>query len=286
MHFIDVFRARRLIKLKFKDRLGYCPNLKNPRSYCEKIQWLKLHHINFDRKIIERADKYVVRDFLIKKGFEKNLVPLYGCWDKPEDVDWEKLPRKFILKLNNGSGPSYFWLIKDKSDFSIAKFKKKVKKRMLVKYGRDDGEFHYGKIPLKIIAEEYLEEDNRPIKDYKFYCFHGNVAFFSVEEGKLEGCHVRDYYNLKWERNVVDFFKDVPRPSNPFQKPENFQEMVHIAETLSQEYPHVRVDLYNVNGLVFFGELTYTPESGYTRWKPQSLDFEYGKLMDIHKFTH
>ena len=156
---------------------------------------------------------------------------------------------------------------------------------MLIKYGHKDGEFQYAKIPLKIIAEEYLEEGSRPIRDYKFYCFDGHVAFLSVEEGKREGCHVRDYYNLKWE-SAVDFFNDIPRPNRPFVKPDSFQEMVHIAETLSLGYPHIRVDLYYVNGAIYFGELTYTPESGYTQWKPQSLDFEYGKLMDINNITH
>ncbi|MCD6188472.1 MAG: hypothetical protein J7K09_09940 [Desulfuromusa sp.] len=286
MHFCDVFRARIRIKKKFIKKLGYLPNFKKPRSYCEKIQWLKLNHINFDKRVIERADKYAVRNFLVEKGFGRYLVSLYGSWDKPEDIDWGKLPRKFILKLNNGSGSKYLWFVKDKSDFSITEFEKNVRKTMLVKFGHRNGQFHYGKISVKIIAEEYLEENGRPIKDYKFYCFHGKIAFLSVEEGKREGCHVREYYNLKWERNPVDFFNDVPRPSIPFVKPDGLQEMVHIAETLSLGYPHIRVDLYYVNGAIYFGELTYTPENGFTQWKPQSLDFEYGKLMDINNITH
>ncbi len=287
MYLYDVFRARIRIKKKFVERLGYRPNLRNPESYCEKIQWLKLNHNTFDKRIIERADKYLVRNYLERKKLGQYLVTLYGCWNKPEEIDWDKLPSKFVLKLNNGSGRKYIWFVKDKKDFSVRKFERKVKKRMAVKFGHQLGEFHYGKMPTKIIAEEYLEESSCcPIRDYKFYCFHGKIAFLSVEEGRYEGLHTRDYYNLDWEKSPVDFFNDVAHPHTPYTKPENFQQMVALAETLSIGYPHIRVDLYCVNGTVYFGELTYTSDNGFTQWKPQSLDFEYGKLMNIHDINH
>ena len=287
MYLYDVFRARTRIKKKFVKRLGYRPNLRKPESYCEKIQWLKLNHNTFDKSIIERADKYLVRNYLEKKNLGQYLVTLYGCWNRPEEIDWDKLPSKFVLKLNNGSGRKYIWFVKDKKHFSVNEFERKVKKRMAVKFGHKLGQFHYGKIPTKIIAEEYLEERScRSIRDYKFYCFDGKIAFFSVEEGRQEGLHTRDYYNLDWEKSPVDFFNDVARPHDPYAKPENFQQMVSLAETLSIGYPHVRVDLYCVNGVVYFGELTYTPENGFSQWKPRSLDFEFGKLMDIHNITH
>ncbi|MCP4126106.1 MAG: hypothetical protein GY753_03475 [Gammaproteobacteria bacterium] len=286
VHFLDVIRVRLRIRRRFRRRLGYSPNLKNPQSYCEKVQWLKLNNNANDANIIARADKYLVRNYIEEKGLGEHLVTLYGCYDKPEDIDWQKLPRRFVLKLNNASGSKYRWFVKDKSSFSISRFEAEVKERMFQKFSHRNGEFHYGKIPPKIIAEEYLEDHHGAFKDYKFYCFHGKLAFLSVEEGKTEGHNVIEYYNTEWEKHPVDFFDDYPRPKSSFSRPGNFNQMVLIAETLSQGYPHLRVDLYNVNGQIYFGELTYAPESGIVEWKPRSLDFKYGKLMHIRNITH
>jgi hypothetical protein len=137
-----------------------------------------------------------------------------------------------------------------------------------------------------IIAEEYLKDNQQDILDYKFYCFHGEIAFFSVEKGTTQENRVRDYYDLNWERSSVNFFGDVSRPDRPFKKPDNFEQMIFMAQSLSQGYPHVRVDLYNISGKVYFGELTYTPENGLTRWNPKSLDLKYGELMNIYNITH
>jgi len=286
MHHLDIIRARIRIKRRFRRRLGYSPNLSNPESYCEKVQWLKLNHNANDTNIITRADKYAVRSYVEEKGLGEHLVKLHGCYDTPENIDWQKLPRRFILKLNNASGSKYRWFVKDKSNFSISRFEAEATERMLKKFSHRNGEFHYGKMPPKIIAEEYLEDIHQPFRDYKFYCFHGKVVFLSVEEGKTEGRNIIEYYNINWEKHPVDFFDDYPRPKSSFTRPKNIERMVFIAETLSQGYPHIRVDLYNIDGQIYFGELTYTPESGIIEWKPRSLDFEYGKLMDIRDINH
>lgn len=273
-------------KKVFKKKLGYSLNLKNPKTYCEKIHWLKFNHIANDEKVINRADKFAVRNFIESKGFGKHLVTLYGNWENPDEIDWQKLPDRFVLKLNNGSGKRYRWFVKDKSLFSVPKFETEVRSVMFKKYGERSGEFHYGKIKPMIIVEEYLEDDQHAILDYSFYCFHGKIAFFSVEEGTIQGSQEIDYYTLDWERSPVKFFEDFARSKNKYKKPDNFDQMVLMAETLSQGYPHLRVDLYNVNGKVYFGELTYTPEGGLIRWDPPSLDLEYGKLIDIHDINH
>ena len=286
MQKLDFILAIFIIKAYSRWCLGYSLNLKNPQSYCEKIQWLKLNdHLN-DDKVIARADKYAVRKFIEEKGLTEHLVTLYGCYERPEDIDWEKLPHQFVLKLNNGSGPDYRWFVKNKATFNVSRFEAEARKTMFKKYGYILGEFHYGKIPPKIIAEEYLIDQHHTFKDYKFYCFHGKVEFLSVEEGKTEGHNVIEYYDTKWEKYPVNFFNDYPRPESSFNRPDNLKHMVLIAETLSQGYPHIRVDLYNVNGHIFIGELTYTPESGFVEWKPRSLDFKYGRLMDLRNIDH
>jgi len=287
MKFLEIIRTKYRIKKLFKKRLGYTLKLKKPRSYCEKIQWLKFNHNANDQKLIERADKYLVRSYIEKKGFGCHLVKLFGCWEKAEQIDWQQLPQRFVLKLNNASGSKYCWFIHDKSTIFIPLLTNEIEERLTDQFGRRYGEFHYGKMPPKIIAEEFLQEENgTSIKDYKFYAFHGRVAFFSVEEGKLDGRHVRDYYSTDWKKHPVAFSKDVSPPECPFTRPSNFDQMLFLAETLSEGYPHLRVDLYNVNGQIYFGELTYTPENGLTRWKPLSLDFEYGSLMNVYDINH
>ncbi|MCJ8331206.1 MAG: hypothetical protein HRT89_16270 [Lentisphaeria bacterium] len=271
---------------KFMNQLGYPLNLRNPQTYCEKIQWLKFNQQHTDDKVISRADKYAVREFVKSKGYGNNLVELYGCWDSPEEIDWERLPNRFVLKLNNGSGPKYRWFIKDKGTFSREKFKDEVKESMSRNFGFKKGEFHYSKMPKKIIAEAYIGAEGDAIKDYKFYCFHGEVAFFQVEAGVIDGTMVRDYYNLDWTASHVNFIDNVPRPIQPFEKPVGFNEMVLMAQSLSQGYPHLKVDLYNVDGHIIFGELTYSPRNGITKWDPPSLDLEFGKLMNLKDITH
>ena len=283
---LKYMRIKHRVRRKFNKRLGYTLDLEVPKTYCEKIQWLKFNQIADDEKIIARADKYAVRAYIESKGFGEHLVDLYGSWDEPKKIDWQKLPNRFVLKWNNGSGSRYCWFVKDKDLFSRTQFENDARAVMVKKCGLRFGEFHYAKMPPRVIAEEYLEDGSQTIKDYKFYCFHGRVAFFSVEQGKVEGDPVRDYYDINWNRSSVRFFGDHPRPEQPFVKPANFNRMIFMAETLSQGYPHIRVDLYNVDGRIFFGELTYTPENGLTRWDPPSLDLEFGRLMDINNISH
>lgn len=286
MDFLKYLRARINIKRRFKRIVGYKPNLRKPSSYNEKIQWLKLNHLGNDPKAIARADKYAVREFIQSQGYGDTLVKLYGVWDKPEDINFSALPDQFVLKLNHASGQKFIWLVKDKTTFNRQRFIKEAKLRMRKAYGRKYGEFHYTKMPRKIIAEEYLTDNERPLKDYKFYCFHGRVVFFSVEEGKIEGEKYRDYYNPDWSPFRGKFLYDHPQPSKPYTAPENFAAMIEMAENLSQGFPHIRVDLYNIEGKIYFGELTYSSDNGMTAWVPKSLDYEFGKLMHLDDITH
>ncbi|PLX80001.1 MAG: glycosyltransferase [Desulfuromonas sp.] len=279
--FLKILLARFNIKIRCKRNLGYFPNLKNPQTYCEKVQWLKLNEHLHDENVILKSDKFAVRKFLEGKGLSEHLVKLYGCFNRPDDIDFEELPQRFVLKLNNASGPENRWFVKNKTSFDIARFKEEAKERMLRQYGLRYGEFHYGKIPPKIICEEYLVDPEKSFRDYKFYCFNGRIEFLSVEEGKAEGHNFIEYYDKNYNHYPVNFFNDYQRPATPFNKPDNFNRMVSIAERLSQGYPHVRIDLYNVKGQIYFGEMTYAPESGFIQWKPRSLDLKFGRLIDL-----
>lgn len=275
--------VKKRIKKNFRRKLGYELNLNNPQSYCEKVQWLKLNYLAHDPLILQCADKYRVREYIKEQNLENILVELYGSWDKAENISWKALPDSFVLKLNNGSGREYLWFIPNKSSVNEKVTEKGINSVLRRKHGHGykNGEFHYSKIPPKIVAEEYLKENDRDIKDYKFYCFNGEIAFLSVEQDRWKTEHVREYYDTSFNVHSVKFFDDVKSPVRPFVKPKNFEIMVEVAKLLSKGHPHVRVDLYNINGKIYFGELTFSTQSGYLKWDPLELDFEYGKLIDL-----
>lgn len=277
------YQACKKIKKIIIRRCGYSPDLTNPKSYCEKVQWLKLNHHSINAEVIRNADKYRVREYVTEKGYGDNLVELYGVYDSPEEIDWEALPERFVLKINNASGSDYLWFVKEKKQFPIEQFNQQARQRLLDKYGLEIGEFHYSKMPAKIIAEEYLSTSDENFKDYSFYCFHGKILFLSVEEGKNAGKGIIEYYDAEWNKHPVDFHRDYPRAPNGFQPPSNLEFMLTMAETLSNNYPHVRVDLYEINGQVYFSELTYTPEEGIIAWNPVELDFKYGEFIEIEQ---
>jgi hypothetical protein len=129
------------VRRKFRQRLGYPLNLSDPKTYCEKIQWLKFNHNADDPAVVTRSDKYAVREFVQSRGFGRHLVPLYGSWYKPEDIAWQKLPARFVLKLNNGSGKRYGWFVSDKSEFSITDFAREANKLMAKSMAREWGSF-------------------------------------------------------------------------------------------------------------------------------------------------
>ena len=259
--------------------MGYKPDFKNPKTYCEKLQWIKFNYIFENKSIGIKSDKYLVRFFLIKSGLEDILIPLYGVWKNFNDIDWDSMPKSFVLKINNGSGENYRWIIKDKKKVDFKKLEKEISLIMDTKYGYNyfRGEFQYSMTEKLIIAEEFLQEDGG-LTDYKFYCFNGEIEFFSVENKEKER---RSYFNRDWSKNSVAFYNDVPQPDQPYKKPKNFNRMLSITRKLSRGYPHIRIDLYNINGKIYFGEMTFTPENGLTQWKPRELDRVYGDLMDL-----
>lgn len=276
----DKTRAQLRVRSKFKKTLGYRLNLRRPQTYCEKIQWCKFYHNHLSDYVTTRADKITVRDVVARLGYSKILLQHYGGWKSAREINWNTLPKQFVLKINNASGPKYRWFIQDKTQVDLSHIGMTVDMRLSKKYGIELGEFHYQASPSQVFAEAYLYEPGG-LKDYKFYCFAGEVEFFSVEKKNIKGGEMRAYYNKDWSVADVSFVDDVPPPNTPFDKPKNFSEMLLIATKLSEGYPHVRVDLYNVDGVIYFGELTYVPESGFTKWQPLELDYYYGNKIDL-----
>lgn len=242
---------------------GYVPDWNNPKDLNEKIC---KEIIDNDMDMwTELADKVLVRDFVIERGYGDNLSELYGVWNKSSEVDFDSLPNKFVIKCNHDSGSSK--IIDKKKGFDKAQVKRFLDSHLASTFGVSSCEPHYFGIKKKILAEEYLEDvdsfSNTPV-DYKFWCFDGEVASCMVCYDRIGGGHATfDLYDVNtWEpmrqyltaRNTAKF-KNVP-------KPENLEFMVKMASDLSKGFKHVRVDLYNTKRGVIFGEMTFTSMCG------------------------
>lgn len=248
----------------------------NIRTYNEKMQWAKLYDKNPLKTTL--TDKYLVREWVSSKIGDNYLVPLLGVWDTFEEINFEKLPDKFVLKTNNGSGTNI--IVSDKRKFNKLEAKKKIDKWLKTNFAFVTGfEMHYKEIKSKVIAEEYLEDKNGDLKDYKFFCFDGVVYYCWIDSQRFND-HRRNVYNLEWELQewTQHNYKNTDLEVS---KPDNFESMVNIAKDLCQGFPHVRIDLYNVNGKIYFGEMTFTSGSGFEKIHPYKYNLMLGELWKL-----
>ena len=269
----------RLIEWTYSIRTGLKMDLNHPVTFNEKIQWLKLYDSTPLKTRL--ADKYLVRDYVKEKVGEQYLIPLFGVWDKFDDIDFDSLPNKFVLKANHGSGWNI--IVKDKSKLNIRDAKKKFDKWMNTNFAFVNGfELHYKDVEPKIIAEEYMETlDEGDIEDYKFFCFNGEPKIIEVDFNRFTD-HKRNIYNMNWEYQDVSI--QYPNDSTHIvEKPEHLDEMIRVSRTLSQGFKLVRIDLYYINGRVYFGEMTFTHGGGYERFEPEGLGYKMGDWISIKR---
>lgn len=267
---------RRKLEKWYQKVMDYSLNLENPMTFNEKIQWLKL----YDSTLVKArlADKYFVRDWIKEQIGEEYLIPLLGVWDRFEDIDFSKLPNSFVLKTNHASSTNI--IVKDKSTINFAETKLKFKRWMNTNYGLKMGyELHYGMIKPKIICEKYMGEN---LTDYKLFCFNGIPEFFWVDIGRYSK-HCRNTYDLNW--NELPFLIDRFERCN-VEKPVNMELMINIAHILSQNFAFVRVDFYEIEGVLYFGEMTFTSSSGKDPFDPEEYDYIYGKKIKLPEKNH
>lgn len=261
-------------KTYFKIVLGYKLNLKNPKTFNEKLQWLKLYQWSNDSKAIQCADKYLVRSYIEAIGKKEILNDLICAWDDADQIEWDILPNKFVLKCNHGCG--YNIICPDKSKLDKDKTIKKLKKWMAEDFSKFNVEPHYGKIKRKIICEKFLEGD---VVNYNIYIFNGKAVFLSVAGGLGDGVDEHlTYYNpdgsvAPFRNRDYPMQKDVLSPLLP--------KMIDTAEYLAKGFPMVRVDLFDVNGSIILSEMTFTPGGALIPFDPVKFDLELGKKLDI-----
>lgn len=263
--------ARKRYKLVFGKEL----DLKNPVSFNEKIQWLKL--FNRDEKYTALADKYEVRKFVSNRINSSILNELYGIYSNVDEINIDELPESFVLKATHGSGWNVF--CKDKSVFNWGHEKKKLKKWLKTNYYDIGREWCYKNIQRKIICEKYLEPiTGNQLYDYKFFCFNGKVQYIQVTVKEKEKRYIC-FYNKNWIN--IKTTTVYPLYNKEILRPKKLEDMVNIARELSKDIPFVRVDLYLIDCQVIFGEMTFYPSCGFGKFFPDSFDKTLGALLQL-----
>lgn len=271
------------LRLMFKHEMGYKLNLRNPKNFHEKLQWLKL----YNRKPIytTMVDKYAVKEYVAKLVGPQYVIPSLGVWNRPEEIDWEKLPNQFVLKTTDGGGSTGVIICKDKSTFNTSEAINKLNESMRLDIYRRFREWPYKNVPKRILAEEYMQDPTSSVggdlNDYKFYCFNGEVTYCEVISGRRTKKAI-DFFDLNW--NHVDFcFNTYDYYEGNLEKPSCFDEMVAVAGKLCKDLPYSRIDLYEVGGKVYFGEITFFPASGFLGYHPHEWNRKLGDMIDLSK---
>ncbi|HKU18732.1 MAG TPA: ATP-grasp fold amidoligase family protein [Candidatus Saccharimonadales bacterium] len=279
---IDLLPDKVYVPLVFYKRNKRFPNLRNPQRLSDKVQWLKLNG-NMER-FAPFADKYTVRAFIEQKIGAQYLVPLLGVWDNFDDIPFAKLPEQFVLKVTHGCG--YNYICKDKAKIDMLALKAKITGWQQEDFYKQEREPQYKPCVPRIICEAYLEDPTtKDLPDYKIYCAKGEPKAVQVDTDRFVD-HKSALLGLNWELldyvrvTTFDGIQTLPK------KPDNLPEMLQIARKLSENFPFVRVDLYSIGDKVYFGELTFTPGSGWVSLQPVSGEIEFAQMIDLAAYKH
>lgn len=248
-------------------------NLKNPRTYNEKLNWLKLHdHNPLYTRIV---DKYEVKQYVaeILGGY---LIPTLGVWDSFKDINFDYLPNQFVLKCTHDSEGNV--IVKNKLEFDVNAAREKIERSLQQNFYYYGREWPYKDVKPRIIAETYMEDSaDGELKDYKFFCFNGIPKLMQINSKRNTGHQKVDFYDMEF--NHLDMKGKAPNSDILLRKPKNFEKMIELAKILSDGFIHVRVDFYEVNGNVYFGELTFYHHSGFMPFKPEKWDYILGEWL-------
>lgn len=281
--FYNYMSDEKFLKKKYKIIMGRELPLDRPQTFNEKLQWLKLH----DRKTeyTTLVDKYQVRGYIKSTLGERFLIPLLGGWESPDDIDFESLPNQFVLKCNHNSGRG-MCVCTDKNKIDIPNVKKQLRKGLKENYYIIGREWPYKDVKRRIIAEKYMiDNDLKDTRDYKIHCFNGEPKYIQVVGNRNHKTHTgnRLFYDFNWKRTEWGFGNYPPYDSE-FERPLRLDSMYDVAKKLSHNHMYIRVDLYEINGEVYFGELTFFPQSGlytYNDYYSYETDLMLGNELKL-----
>lgn len=260
----------------YKGYCGHLPNLEHPTKFSEKMQWMKLHYRNELMPIV--GDKFTVRGYLENMGYGYLVNDIIAVYETIGEFDLEKLPKSFVLKASHSSGWNLVVKDKDKINWNI--WKRHMQYWLTHDIEWNGREWHYGEMKPRIVCEKYLEDKSGGLMDYKFFCFNGQPRFMQLNVDRGLATATQNYYDLDWQ--LLPFGKTHVHNSNIHpDKPEHFDEMLKLATKLSTPFPFVRMDFYEANGKIYFGEFTFFPCSGMPDFIPSIWDDKVGEMLDI-----
>lgn len=264
------------IKLYYFCRFGCLCNLKNPKTYNEKLNWLKLYDRNSN--YIKMVDKYEAKEYVAEIIGNEYIIPTLGVWNQFDDIDFSLLPDKFVLKCTHDS--EGLVIVKDKSKLDKVAARNKIDLALKCKFYYIGREWIYKNIVPRIIAEEYMEDHlDGELRDYKIFCFNGKPKAVLIVSGRGSGETKCDVYDLDF--NHLDLILHYPNSSSSLRKPVTFEKMIELSEILSKDLSHVRVDFYEVDGKLYFGELTFYSGSGFALFSPKRWDKVFGDWIEL-----
>ena len=271
----NVIPDKKFLEMSYRSHFHKKLNLKDPKTFNEKLQWLKLY--NRKPEYVTMVDKYDVRKYISDHVGEEYLIPCLGVWNTVEEIDYDSLPEKFVLKCTHDSGSV---MICDKKTLDKDKVKERLGKKLKANMFWWGREWPYKDLKPRIIAEHFMQDESGELRDYKFMCFNGEVkcTFICSDRFSGNGLHVT-FFDRDW--NVMPFERSIPSVKEGLPKPLNYNKMIELAEKLSKDIPFVRVDFYEVNGQIYFGELTFFPGNGMEAFQPEEWDYKLGEWIKL-----
>ena len=275
-----LFSDELYLKTNFRLKMGKKLDLKNPQTFNEKLQWLKLFYRNPQLTML--VDKYECKKYVANLIGEDHIIPTLGLWDSFRDINFNLLPDQFVLKTTHDQGGVV--ICKNREDFDFEFARKKLNKHLRNNHFYLSREWPYKNVKPRIIAEKFLvDEKSKELTDYKFFCFNGEPKALFVATERQTGNVKFDYFDIDFNRlNLVQYHEPSKKE---ILKPKGFDEMLKFVAILAGDHPHVRVDFYNIDGAIYFGELTFFHHGGHTPFHPEEWDFVFGKWIDLPKYS-
>lgn len=268
------------LSLFYRGEFGRKLNWTHPETYQEKLQWLKLYDRN--PMYTKLVDKYEVKNIVASKIGLKYIIPTLGIWSKVDEIDWDSLPSQFVLKTTHDGGGNGVVICRDKSHFDIDAAKKQLNESLKRNTYKNVREWPYKNVVPRIIAEQYIEDCiTHDLPDYKFFCFNGSVKAMFVATERGSGDVKFDFFDSEF--NHLDIVQTHPMSGKTISKPECFEEMKKLSSILSADIPHVRCDFFQVNGQVYFGELTFYHHGGFVPFRPKRWNKIWGDWLQLPK---
>lgn len=278
--FSFLFPDKQYLQMMYWLHLGRKLNLKNPKTFNEKLQWLKLYNHKPEYTIM--VDKVKAKEYVAKLIGEEHIIPTLGVWDNPDDIDFDALPDQFVLKCNHNSGTG-MCICRDKSKLDIEKVKAELRKGLKENYFMRWREWPYKNVPRKILAEKFMvDESGTELKDYKIFCFNGEPRYCQVISDRNTDEKI-DFYDMHWKRLVglVGLNDKVHNSEYAIPCPESFENMKQMASLLAKSIPFSRIDFYEINHQAYFGEITFFPATGFGNFNPREWNVKMGDMITL-----